>query len=73
MAQDPALKQGFQNFLAPTPAPDLAIFLLWLRLRLILIKILLTPTPLQLRSELKLATSHTITGVTRNLIEGAQN
>jgi len=35
MALAPAPKQGFQNFSAPTPAPKLAIFLLWLRLRLL--------------------------------------
>jgi len=37
MAPAPALEQDFQNFSAPTPAPELAIFLLWLRLRLFLI------------------------------------
>jgi len=33
----PTPEQGFQNFSAPTPAPELAIFLLWLRLWLLLI------------------------------------
>jgi len=37
MAPAPAPEQGFQNFSAPTLAPELAIFLLWLRLRLFLI------------------------------------
>jgi len=34
MASTP--EQGFQNFSAPTPAAELAIFLLWLRLRIFL-------------------------------------
>jgi len=37
MAPASAPKQGFQNFSAPTPAPELAIFLWWLRLWLLLI------------------------------------
>jgi len=37
MASAPAPEQGFQNFSAPAPALELAIFLLWLRLRLLLI------------------------------------
>jgi len=47
MAPASVPEQGFQNFSAPTPAPELVIFLLWLRLRLLLIKILLAPAPLR--------------------------
>jgi len=42
MAPAPAPEQGLQNFSAPTPAPELDIFLLWLRLQLLLIYFLLT-------------------------------
>jgi len=47
MAPAPAPDQGFRKFSAPTPAPKLAIFLLWLRLRFLLIYILLSSAPLR--------------------------